>query len=165
LPWASAVSTAKSAFQRVTAHSPWALASATIVVAFVVAWFAGVVLSFRHASGLSGRDRVLQFFEPASFQWSVAILVALVLWVVGRRLDPAPHPAPKSRLRELLPMALFLAAAAVGISATIDALVELTAFGNGIDAAFSGLIDYLAILLIGAATAWWAFREITKPSA
>jgi hypothetical protein len=163
--WATGVSTAKTAFHRVTAHSPWVLASSAIVVAFAVAWFGGVVLSFRHASGLSGQDRVLQFFEPASFQWSVAILVALVLWVVGRRLDPGPDPALKSRLRELLPMALFLAAMAVGISAAIDVLVELTAFGNGIDAAFSGLIDYLAILLVGAVTAWWAFQEVTKPSA
>jgi hypothetical protein len=162
LPWASGVATAKSVLGRAKDHSPWVLTPAVILVAFAVAWFAGILLSFRHAPGLSGRERVQQFFEPASFSWAVAVLVALVLWVLGRRLDPPP--AHKSRVGDLLPAGLFLAAAAVVVSAAIDALVELTAFGNGIDAAFSGLISYLAVLGIGAATAWWAFKEITKPS-
>ena len=62
-------------------------------------------------------------------------------------------------------VALFLAACAVGLSASIDLLIELTSFGGGIDAAFSALIGYAAVLPIAAATAWWALQETGKRSA
>ena len=161
---AAGTAAAKSAFKEVKAHSPWVLASATIVIAFVVDWFAGIVLSFRHAPGLSGRARILQFFSPGTLAWAIAVLVGLALWVIGRRFDPVPPP--KSRLSELIPVGLFLAAAVVAVSALIGVLVELSDFGNGIDAAFSGLIGYLSVFGIAAAAVWWAFKEIgTKPHA
>ena len=56
-------------------------------------------------------------------------------------------------------------------SALVGVLVELTNFGNGIDAAFAWLIGYLAIFAIGAADTWWAHlelqarREAKKPTA
>jgi hypothetical protein len=148
------------------------LASAAILVAFVVFWFAGILLSFRHSAGLTARDRVLQFFEPGTLEWGVAILLALALFEVGRRVDPMPPPDPtatisdaqrrKRRFTELLPFGLCLAAAAVTVSALIGVLIELSNFGNGIDQAFSHLITYLALVGVGAAATWLAFRLTGK---
>ena len=173
-PLAGGTGAAKSALREVRAISPWMLASATILLAFGVAWLAGVFLSFRHLPGFTGRDRVLQFFEPGSFEWALAILLALALLEVGRRFDPAPaHDTPdlpaaahvrKSHLTRWLPVGLFLAGAAVCVSSAIGVLVELTAFGNGIDAAFSALINYLGILAVAAAATWWAFRDTSRVS-
>jgi hypothetical protein len=36
--------------------------------------------------------------------------------------------------------------------------VELTNFGHGIDAAFTGIVARLAALPVGAAAGWWAWR-------
>jgi hypothetical protein len=146
--------------KEVRAHSPWVLGSAAILAAFAVAWFAGVLLSFRHARAITGRTRILQFFEPASVTWAVAILVALTLFALGRRFDPTP--LRKSRVLEFLPVGLFLAGAAVVVSSVVGVLVEISNFGNGIDTSFAGLIEYLAIFGIGAAATWWAFKEIAK---
>jgi hypothetical protein len=143
-------------------------------VAFFVAWFAGILLSFRHLPGLSGRARVLQFFTPGSPFWGVAVLVALTLQGLGRRFDPIPAASPsdtrppaaarQARLAELLSVGLLAAAAAVCLSAAVGILVELTNFGNGIDAAFSGLITYLAVLGLGGAATWWAYKQGSRPS-
>jgi hypothetical protein len=150
------------------------LASAAILVAFFIAWFAGVILSFRHAVGVTGRVRVRQFFEPGSYEWSVAILVALILLEAGRRLDPIPPTsattakssaaARRSHFAHLLPLGLLLAAASIVLSAVVGILVELTDFGNGIDAAFSLLINYVAILGLGGAATWLAVVESSKSS-
>jgi hypothetical protein len=61
-----------------------------------------------------------------------------------------------------LPTGFLLAGAAVMVSAVVGILVELTNFGNGIDAAISQLIGYLAVFGIGAAATWWAYREMRK---
>jgi hypothetical protein len=171
-PLAGGSTAAKSALREVRAISPWMLASATILLAFAVAWLAGIFLSFRHLPGFTGRDRVLQFFEPGSFEWALAVLLALALLEVGRRFDPAPGrdttdlPAAahvrKTHLTRWLPVGLFLAGAAVCVSSAVGVLVELTAFGNGIDAAFSNLINYLGILAVAAAATWWAFRDTSR---
>jgi hypothetical protein len=141
-------------------QSHWVLGSAAILLAFGLEWFAGILLSFRHLPGLTGRERILQFFEPGQLIWAVAILLALSLLVVGRRLGPAP--SRKSRVADLLPTGLLLAGASVALSALVGVLVDISDFGNGIDAAFSGLITYLAISGIGAAATWWAFKEMGR---
>jgi hypothetical protein len=144
------------------------------VVAFFVAWLAGILLSFRHQPGFTARARVLQFFSPGSLFWGVGVLVALILHELGRRLDPVPTAthsdaapaasAHQARLAEFLPIGLLAAAAGVCLSAVVGILVELTNFGNGIDASFSGLITYLAILGLGGAATWWAYKQMSKPS-
>jgi hypothetical protein len=159
----------------VSGISAWMLASAAILLAFVVAWFAGILLSFRHDAALTARERVLEFFAPGSLAWAIAVLLALALFEVGKRADPVPPADPtepvsdatrrKKRFAELLPFGLFLAAAAVTVSAIVGVLVELTNFGNGIDQAFSSLIGYLALVLLGGAATWLAFRETGKTSA
>jgi hypothetical protein len=151
------------------------LAPAAILVAFFVAWFAGIILSFQHLAGFTGRHRILQFFEPGTRFWGVAVLVALGLLGVGRRFGPVPrlNPAPPpaegaknghARLAELLPIGLVVAGAGVTVSAFVGVLVELSNFGNGIDSSFSGLINYLGIMVLGLAGTWWAFRETVRPS-
>jgi hypothetical protein len=144
-------------------------------VAFFLAWFAGILLSFRHQPGLTGRARVLQFFSPGSLFWGVAVLVALTLQELGRRFDPVPAATPsdtrpaaaarKARLAELLPVGLLAAAVGVCLSAVVGILVELTNFGNSVNTSFSGLITYLAVLGLGGAAVWWAYRQTSKPSA
>jgi hypothetical protein len=160
---------AKAALTELREQSAWVLGASAILLAFAINWFVGILLSFRHAHGYSARDRILQFFEPGSLSWALAILLALTLITIARKFDPAP--ARKSHLHEWLPAGLFLAGAAVMLSAVIGILVELTNFGSGIDAAFAALIGYIAVLLAGAAATWWAHlelkarREVTKPSA
>jgi hypothetical protein len=87
----------------------------------------------------------------------VGIALAVALLSIGHRLDP--DTAKRSDSGGLLPIALFLAAAVVALSALIDFLIELTTFGRGIDVAFSTLIGYAAVLPIAIATAWWALKE------
>ncbi len=144
------------------------LASAAVLLAFAMSWFAGILLSFRHAPGITSRDRILQFFEPGQLIWAVAILVAVALLTTGRKFDSGP--ARKSHWNEIVPVGLFVAGAVVTFSALVGVLVELSNFGNGIDEAFAGLIVYLAVLVIGAAETWFAHtelaarREASKPS-
>jgi hypothetical protein len=148
------------------------LASAAIVVAFFIAWLAGILLSFRHEPGFTARARILQFFSPGSLFWGVGVLVALTLQELGRRFDPVSAATPsatasaaaarKARLAEFLPVGLLAAAAGVCVSAVVGILVELSNFGNGIDASFSGLITYLAVLGLGGAATWWAYKQASK---
>jgi hypothetical protein len=139
------------------------MASGAILVAFVLDWFASIVAAFRHAHGFTGRARALQFFAPGSLTWAALVVLAVALLALGHRNDPPA--ARRADLGERLPIGLFLAACAVGLSASIDLLIELTSFGGGIDAAFSALIGYAAVLPIAAATAWWALQETGKRSA
>jgi hypothetical protein len=148
---------AKAATADADHHSPWILTSGAILVAFVVAWLSSIIRAFRHAPGLPGRDRVLEFFSPGSIVWAIAIVVAVILLSMGHHLEPVT--AKRSDTAGLLPVGLFLAACIVGLSAFIDFLVELTTFGNGVNAAFAGFIQYAAVLPIAAATAWWALKE------
>ena len=165
---AAGTSAAKSAAKEVGRESPWVLASAAILLAFAMGWFAGILLSFRHAPGITSRDRILQFFEPGQLIWALAILVAVALLTTGRRFDSGP--ARKSGWPDLVSVGLFVAGIAVTFSALVGVLVELSNFGNGIDEAFAGLIVYLAVLVIGAAETWFAHselgarREASKPS-
>jgi hypothetical protein len=145
------------------------LGSAAILLTFAIAWFAGILLSFRHLHGYTSRERILQFFAPGSLASALAILLAVALFAFGRRLEE--KPVRKSRLTDLLPGGLFLAGVAVMVSAGIGVLVEITNFGNGIDAAFASLLEYLAVFAIGGAETWWAHlelqarREAKKPTA
>jgi uncharacterized BrkB/YihY/UPF0761 family membrane protein len=148
---------AKAAVTELREQSAWVLGAAAILVAFAIGWFAGILLSFRHAPGYTARARILQFFEPGSLSWGLAILLALTLITIARKFDLTPDR--KSRLHDLLPGGLFVAAAAVVLSSVVGILVELTNFGNGIDAAFAALIGDAAVLLVGAAAAWWAYLE------
>ena len=137
-------------------HSPWVLAAVSILVAFATSWFADLVLAFRHAPGSTSQDRVMQFFAPGSIEWGVAVLLGVCLIAAGRRFDLSSR-AP-SVLNDGVSVGLMLAAGAVGVSATIDLLVELTNFGHGIDAALSGLVSYAAVLPVAGVSAWWAHR-------
>jgi hypothetical protein len=160
--------------REVSELSAWMLASAAILVAFVVAWFAGILLSFRHSAVLGARDRVVQFFEPGQLIWAIAVLLAIALFEVGRRTEPTlpadPAEAPsgpglrRKRFAQLLPFALAFAGAAVTISALVGVLVEVTNFGNGIDRAFSDLITDLALVGVGAAETWLAVKETARTS-
>jgi hypothetical protein len=159
---------AKAALTELREQSAWVLGAAAILVAFAIGWLVGILLTFRHAPGLTARDRILQFFEPGSLSWALALLLALTLVTIARKFDPAP--ARRSGIHELLPAGLFVAAVAVVVSSVIGILVELTNFGHGIDAAFAALIGYVAVLLAGAAATWWAYlelqarRQASKPS-
>lgn len=159
---------AKAALTEVREESAWVLGASAILVAFAIGWFVGILLSFRHAHGYSARDRILQFFEPGSLTWALAILLALTLITIARKFDP--DPGRRSRMHELLPAGLLLAGAAVVLSSVVGILVQLTNFGNGIDAAFAGLFGSVAVLLMGAAATWWAHielgarRQASKPS-
>jgi hypothetical protein len=138
-------------------EAPWALVASAIVVAFAVDWFANILSSLRHQPGLNGVDRIATFFSPGTILWALAVVLALALLDLGRRFDPTPaHP---SKLRDLLPGVVFLAAAIVVVSAVIGLFAELTNFGNGIDSAFSAIVQYLAVLAIGAPAVWWAIKE------
>jgi hypothetical protein len=130
------------------------VAASAILVAFAVSWLSAILQSLRHAPGVHSQYRVFEFFSPGSVDWAVWILVAVALVAVGRRLaveTPAGSPAHRA-----IVLLLLAAATAVGLSAVIDVLVELTNFGNGIDDALSGLVSYLAVIPLAAAAGWWA---------
>ncbi len=159
---------ARAAITELREQSAWVLGAAAILVAFALAWLMGILQAFQHGQGYGARDRVLVFFEPATLSWALAILLALTLITIARKFEAAPSRS--ARLHEVVPAGLFLAGAAVMGSSVVGILVELSNFGNGIDAAFAGLLKYVAVLLIGTAATWWAFlelkarREESKPS-
>jgi hypothetical protein len=136
--------------------SPWLLAPAAILVAFAVSWLSSIVQSWRSAPGVHAQYRLFEFFSPGSVDWAVWILVGVALVAMGRHVDggtSADRPQD-----HLIPLALMVAAATVGLSAVIDILVEITNFGNGVIDALSGLISYLAVIPMAAAAGWWANR-------
>ncbi len=153
-------SAATSVLTEVRDQSLWDLGAAAILVGFALGWLGAILLSFRHLPGLTGRARILQFFQPAAVSWSLASLVAVTLFALGRKFEPSS--SRESRLVDVLPLGLVLAGAAVMVSAAIGVLVELTNFGNGIDLAFSGLISYAGTFIIGTATTWWAYWELHR---
>jgi hypothetical protein len=159
-PFAAAAGLGRRALREIGAHSPWVLASAAVLLLFGVGWLASILTAFRHDPGLAGRDRLLALFAPGSMQWALAIVLAVALLAAGRRFGEGS--AGVLPLDEMLPSGLLLASVAVGASAAIDLLIELTNFGNGIDAALAGFIGYGAVLPLAAVSAWWAYRLHTR---
>jgi hypothetical protein len=153
----SVVAAVKHVMAKLGEESAWVLGSSAILAAFALGWLAAIIWSFRHAPGFSARDRILQFLQPGTPVFALAILVALALFTIDRRFEPPP--ARRSRMHGLLPGGLFLAGAIVMLSAVIGIVVELTNFGGGVDAAFVSLISYAAVLLVGAVDTWWAYLE------
>ncbi len=156
MPFSAAGDAARSASKELASHSPWLLASVAILAAFVIGWCAGALAAFRHAPGLTGRGRIVEFFTPGSLLWAFAVLFAVALFAVGQRLEPFSRGSLP--VQEWLPGLLFFASSAVGLSAFVNLLVELTSFGTGIDAALSGFIGYLAVMVVAAASGWWSYR-------
>jgi hypothetical protein len=125
-------------------------------VAVVLTWLASALLAFRHSPGMTSQERVMQFFAPGALDWGVAVLLGVALLAAGRRFDM--RMAGPDGVRDAISLGLCLMALAVGVSAAIDVLVELTNFGHGLDAAFSGLLGHAAALPLAAVSAWWAER-------
>ena len=124
-------------------------------MAFVIGWLASVLQAFRHIPGQTGQNRVLLFFGPGSVEWAAVVLLGVALVAAGRRFDLTSAAGPH---QDAVAVGLLGAAAAVAVSAVIGILVELVNFGHGIDQALSGLVGYLAVLPIAAASGWWAYR-------
>jgi multisubunit Na+/H+ antiporter MnhF subunit len=139
-----------------TQRSPWVLAAGSVLVGLVITWLASALLAFRHAPGTTNQERVIQFFAPGALDWGVAALLGVALLAAGRRFDM--RMAGPDALRDAVSLGLCLMSLAIGVSAAIDVLVELTNFGHGIDAALSGLLVHAAALPLAAVAAWWAER-------
>jgi multisubunit Na+/H+ antiporter MnhF subunit len=139
-----------------TRRSPWVLAAGSVLVGLVITWLASALLAFRHAPGTTSQERVIQFFAPGALDWGVAALLGVALLAAGRRFDM--RMAGPDALRDAVSLGLCLMSLAIGVSAAIDVLVELTNFGHGIDAALSGLLVHGAALPLAAVAAWWAER-------
>ena len=150
----------KTGVSELTHRSPWVLGAGAVLVAVVLTWLASALLAFRHAPGTTSQERVMQFFSPGALDWGVAVLFGVALLAAGRRFDM--RMAGPDALRDAVSLGLCLMALAIGVSAAIDVLVELTNFGHGIDAAFSGLIAHAAALPLAAVAAWWAERLHTE---
>lgn len=150
----------KAGVSDLTHRSPWVLAAGSVLAALVLTWLASALLAFRHAPGTTSQERVMQFFAPGALDWGVAVLLGVALLAAGRRFDM--RMAGPDTLRDAVSLGLCLMALAIGVSAAIDVLVELTNFGHGIDVAFSGLLAHAAALPLAAISAWWAERLHTE---
>jgi multisubunit Na+/H+ antiporter MnhF subunit len=150
----------KTGVSDLTRRSPWVLGAGAVLVALVLTWLASALLAFRHAPGTTSQERVIQFFAPGALDWGVAVLLGVALLAAGKRFDMR-MTGPDS-VRDAVSLGLCLMALAVGVSAAIDVLVELTNFGHGIDVAFAGLLAHAAALPLAAVAAWWAERLHTE---
>jgi multisubunit Na+/H+ antiporter MnhF subunit len=150
----------KAGVSHLTHRSPWVLGAGSVLVAVALTWLASALLAFRHAPGMTSQERVMQFFSPGALDWGVAVLLGVALLAAGRRFDM--RMAGPDALRDAASLGLCLMALAVGVSAAIDVLVELTNFGHGVDVAFAGLIAHAAALPLAAVAAWWAERLHTE---
>jgi multisubunit Na+/H+ antiporter MnhF subunit len=150
----------KSGVSDLTNRSPWVLGAGAALVALVLTWLASALLAFRHAPGTTSQERVMQFFAPGALDWGVAVLFGVALLAAGRRFDM--RMTGPDAVRDAVSLGLCLMALAVGVSAAIDVLVELTNFGHGIDVAFAGLLAHAAALPLAAVAAWWAERLHTE---
>jgi len=150
----------KAGVTDLTRRSPWVLGAGAVLAAVVLTWFASALLAFRHSPGTTSQERVIQFFAPGALDWGVAVLFGVALLAAGRRFDM--RMAGPDSLRDAVSLGLCLMALAVGVSAVIDVLVELTNFGHGIDVALSGLLAHAATVPLAAVAAWWAERLHTE---
>jgi hypothetical protein len=144
----------KAGVSDLTHRSPWVLSAGAVLVALVLTWLASALLAFRHSPGITSQERVIQFFAPGALDWGVAVLLGVALLSAGRRFDM--RMAGPDGLRDGVSLGLCLMALAIGVSAAIDVLVELTNFGHGIDVALAGLLAHAAALPLAAVAAWWA---------
>jgi hypothetical protein len=150
----------KAGVSDLTRRSPWVLGAGAVLLAVVLTWLASALLAFRHAPGTTSQERVMQFFAPGALDWGVAVLLGVALLAAGRRFDM--RMSGPDAVRDAVSLGLCLMALAVGVSAAIDILVELTNFGHGIDVAFAGLLAHAAALPLAAVAAWWAERLHTE---
>jgi len=156
----SSGATLKAGVSDLTHRSPWVLAAGSVLVALVLTWLASALLAFRHSPGTTSQDRIMQFFAPGALDWGVAVVLGVALLAAGRRFDM--RMSAPDVLRDAVSLGLCLMALAIGVSAAIDFLVELTNFGHGIDTAFAGLFAHAAALPLAAVAAWWAERLHTE---
>ena len=130
------------------------LGAAAILVAYAITWLQALILTVRHQPGLSAQQRLLDLLGPGSIEWGVVLLLALGLATAARRRDP-DRPGP---LHDMVGLGLLAATGSVLAAAGLGLLVELANFGNGIDAAFAGLVARLGALVVAAAAMWWAWQ-------
>jgi hypothetical protein len=132
-----------------------------------------VLLSFQHFPGLPARARVLRFFGNATLGWAIALVVAAILLSLAGRTFPVDDPSVRRRVGLARTVVAAVAAFTV-LSSLIDLITSLTAAGvnagaegivayssigvpAGIDAAFVSALGFLAVAVIAAATALWAY--------
>lgn len=140
---------------RLRGEPVWVLAVAGILVAFVAAWFDAVLAAVRHQPGLTAQGRLLDLFGPGSLEWAAILLLGVAVQATGRRL----HGPARSPLADACGLGILAAAAIVAVATGLGILVELADFGNGIDAAFAGIIGRLGTLAVAGAAGWWAWRD------
>jgi hypothetical protein len=158
---------------QVLRDSPTAPVAAAIAAAFVLAVLGDIILTFQKqetigksprdillpllqfkSSALTGRDRILQFFDFGSPQWALALLLAVLLLVAGPRLAArAGGDRPPPRLLLLVLAAL---SGLVALAAVVNIVVWFSYFGRSVTLGFKGVLTELATLLIALATARWA---------
>lgn len=136
------------------------IGAAAILVAYAFTWLEALILAVRHQPGLTAQQRLLDLFGPGSIEWGVVLLLALGL------VSLAGHPEPDrpGRLRDGVGLGLLAATGAVLSAAGLGLLVELANFGNGIDAAFAGIVARLGALAVAGAAFWWAWQAQRRSS-
>lgn len=135
------------------ASSPFVLAGAAVVVAFALGGLYSLLVALRHQPGLTGQQRALDLFSSGSLEWAAILLFATGL-VAARRPSRPEEPVAGVVLTGLVVSAV-LATLALGCGL----FVELTNFGQGIDAAFAGIIARLAAVPITLVAGWWAWQQ------
>jgi hypothetical protein len=157
---------ARRAAPNLVTDSLFLIAAASVLVAYAFGWLYALLIAVRHQPGLTGQQRALDLFSIGSVDWSAIVLLGAGLVAVGRRLELGRSDQPPEVVVTGLILTGLLVAAALTVAAALcGVLVELTNFGHGIDAAFSGLIARLAAIPMAAAAGWWVWhqREELRP--
>jgi hypothetical protein len=157
-------------------RAPWLLGALGIVAGYIIAQLSDVIYAFQHFPGLPARARLLRFFGNATIGWAIALAVAVVLVSLAGRYYPVHDESARTRLHLARLMVAGLAAFTV-LSAVVDLIAALIGVGTdtsgaggfgpavysaiglpaGIDGAFTAALTYLAVAVISAAVALWAF--------
>ena len=140
--------------------APWLAGAGAILAALVLYWIGALISALQHFPGLGVRGRVLRLLQPGDVEWALALLLGVGLLVLASR---EPRPGRRSPTLEVLLSASFVAACAVGVAAVVELVIEVSRFGNTIDAAATAVFQLLAAIVIAAAAALWALS--TRPAA
>jgi hypothetical protein len=134
---------------------PPLLASGAISAGVVVLFLASLLQGLGLGSGVSGKDKLLQFLAPSDLAVAAVLIVAVALIVLtGRGDDDA---SDRSQAGNLLLLAAAVAAL-VGVLAVVRAITDLTVAHQSAAFKIGGFFDGLAAALVAAIAALWGLR-------
>jgi hypothetical protein len=145
--------------------APALFASLVISVGILVLFLANLLIALGAPKGTPGRDRFLQFLSPADLAAAAALVLAVALVALQRRLpgDGASIGPPAGRVRTIALIAGAVGAV-VALAALLRGIVFLTLPHQPGAAKVGYFIAHLVVVAVAGAAAAWGLRSLREPA-